>query len=223
MAFFFHRCSKFEFGPARAAELVGRFMKEFFSVKDVKRQGHVATTQFSTYKTYIYMYSTSPSLIEYLGCFSIALLLLIKPESNEMCGAFKQQRVKTKCWSVNGWCVFPNQSAHTPHPPVPTPLYSLLSSRLITQQYAVRPHNAFPTFHCNKIWMHGKYFSCSLRAALRSGRQALPLFTRPVPAITGGMWVIVAQADALMGFNTGVFFFHLGWGVGVGGWAGGVV
>lgn len=65
--------------------------------------------------------------------------------------------------------------------------------------------------------MHGKYFSCSLRSALRSGRQALPLFTRPVPAIIGGMWVIVAQADALMGFNTGVFCFF-SFGLGGGGW-----
>lgn len=30
------------------------------------------------------------------------------------------------------------------------------------------------------------------------------------PCDYGGMWVIVAQADGLMGFNTGAFF-HLGW------------
>lgn len=36
----------------------------------------------------------------------------------------------------------------------------------------------------------------------------------PCPCDYGGMWVIVAQADGLMGFNTGAFFFFFiqdGW------------
>lgn len=61
--------------------------------------------------------------------------------------------------------------------------------------------------------MHGKFF-LQLPPGPLPQSPGFAAVRSLCPCDYGRMWVIVAQADALMGFNTGAFFFfHLGgWG-----------